>query len=497
MVSLHVAVALFALSNPGQTVLLDFTAPWCGGCKTMDPVVHQLIQQGYPIRQVNVDREGALASRFGIKSIPCFVMLVDGREVDRVVGATSSQRLIQMCQAGATATAKPAVMAAAAPAAQPAIMPTALTAPAQPMAAAPATAAAPAASDSEFISFNARLRIEDSHGWSCGSGTVIDSRQGEALILTCAHIFRESKGQGRIEVDLFGVNAMDRVPGRVVHYDLDRDVGLVSIHVPRPLVVAKMAPANYPIRPGDPVVTVGCNNGGNPDAVRTQITKVNRYSGFPNMSIGYVPQQGRSGGGLFSPEGLVVGVCNAADPPQEGLFASAPGCHEVFERVGVSQMMLAQQGANLNPGPAAVAPPTTIATAPTPATPPIAAPVSAPTPAAGRVIPAVATVSTGAAATLNADEQALLDEIHRRQGDGAEVICIIRPRGNTPGRSEVVVLDKASSALLERLAAETRVENPIRATSFEIPRETPPSARIVSPPTNPAPANAPATGMMR
>ena len=47
---------------------------------------------------------------------------------------------------------------------------------------------------------------------SLGTGTVIDCRQGEALILTCGHIFRDSAGKGRIEVDLFELE-LDKLKG--------------------------------------------------------------------------------------------------------------------------------------------------------------------------------------------------------------------------------------------------------------------------------------------
>ena len=59
-------------------------------------------------------------------------------------------------------------------------------------------------SDATLIAASVRLRVEDADGHSCGSGTIIDARGGEALILTCGHIFRDSKGKGRIEVDLPG-----------------------------------------------------------------------------------------------------------------------------------------------------------------------------------------------------------------------------------------------------------------------------------------------------
>ena len=49
-----------------------------------------------------------------------------------------------------------------------------------------------------------RLTIEDRDGFSYGSGTIIIARQGEALVLTCGHIFRDSQGKGKILIDVFG-----------------------------------------------------------------------------------------------------------------------------------------------------------------------------------------------------------------------------------------------------------------------------------------------------
>ena len=110
MVALHAALAVLALSGPGagQSVMLDFYADWCGPCRAMDPVVRELATKGYPIRRVNIDRERELAIRFHVQSIPCFVMLVNGREVDRQQGGTSLARLERMCGMAREATA-PAV----------------------------------------------------------------------------------------------------------------------------------------------------------------------------------------------------------------------------------------------------------------------------------------------------------------------------------------------------------------------------------------------------
>ena len=99
--------------------------------------------------------------------------------------------------------------------------------------------------DAKLIAASVRLRIEDPNGNSCGSGTIIDARGGDALILTCGHIFRDSQGKGKIDVDLFGPYAGQRVIGQLISYDLKRDVGLVFIS-PRPDSGGSIGPARLP-----------------------------------------------------------------------------------------------------------------------------------------------------------------------------------------------------------------------------------------------------------
>src|SRR5262249_40034768 len=71
---------------------------YCGPCQQMVPTVDSLQHAGYPIRRVDVTREPDLAARFHVDRVPCFVMLSDGNEVDRVLGATDQGRLVQMIQ---------------------------------------------------------------------------------------------------------------------------------------------------------------------------------------------------------------------------------------------------------------------------------------------------------------------------------------------------------------------------------------------------------------
>src|SRR5690349_9833544 len=96
MISLQMAALVLSVSSVGDTTLLDFGAEWCGPCRSMVPVVQQMEAAGFPVRRVNIDQDKALAAQFHVRSVPCFVLVADGREVDRVEGVTDRGRLQDM-----------------------------------------------------------------------------------------------------------------------------------------------------------------------------------------------------------------------------------------------------------------------------------------------------------------------------------------------------------------------------------------------------------------
>lgn len=80
------------VTNSSVPVLVDFWATWCGPCKMVSPVISQLAEeyQGkIKVGKVNVDDEGSLAAQFGIVSIPTIIMFVNGKPVDKLIGAHS------------------------------------------------------------------------------------------------------------------------------------------------------------------------------------------------------------------------------------------------------------------------------------------------------------------------------------------------------------------------------------------------------------------------
>lgn len=82
-------------------VLVDFWAAWCGPCKTIAPTLEQLAEEMHGqahVAKVNVDDNGDLANRFGIRSIPTLVVFKDGKVVDQMIGAGPKEQIRRLVE---------------------------------------------------------------------------------------------------------------------------------------------------------------------------------------------------------------------------------------------------------------------------------------------------------------------------------------------------------------------------------------------------------------
>jgi thioredoxin 1 len=79
-------------------VLVEFSARWCGPCKMLAPVLHDIAQEQSEqlrVAQIDVDENPETTRRYGVMSMPTLILFVDGRETMRLVGARSKANLMQ------------------------------------------------------------------------------------------------------------------------------------------------------------------------------------------------------------------------------------------------------------------------------------------------------------------------------------------------------------------------------------------------------------------
>ena len=534
-------------------VVLDFSASWCLPCQEMSPLVSQLARQGYSIRKVDVDQERELARRFGIQNIPAFVLVVNGREVTRLVGKQSEadlRRLLARIPAPAApaarnmiATAPPATRSAVsnpagnstvanpapAVASVPAVYAPEAPAAAQPLpvteeapvAAPPAVAATSSAGTSRAGLFKfpfgskapsrpvapavvrakiddappafegslpasplaaaVRIRIRDTQGENFGSGTLIDSQTGRTLVLTCGHIFRNLDAKSTIEVDLFTQGAPRTYVGELVRFDKEADVGLIAIPTDSPLPVCRVAGVHHKILKDAPVSSIGCGGGEPPSVQKHRITALNRYLGPDNLECSGVPVQGRSGGCLLAKEGVIVGVCMAADPrDQRGIYAGLKAIHRLLDQCNLSRLyrtadapdqeLIADTSARTpsqNERPAQYA-----------AQPQVhhdrflAGNGDEPELTGADEDPAELSQSTSQGHLLPADldeEGAAQLRAALRDAGPAEVVCVIRPIDEPRGASRVVVINRASRKFVSYLTDELEDQARVQKTTLARP----------------------------
>ena len=88
------------VKNSDKLVLLDFYADWCGPCRMVAPILHEIAEErpDVIVGKINVDDEPGLAEAFGVYSIPTLVVMKDGKVLRQTSGARPKAQILAMLE---------------------------------------------------------------------------------------------------------------------------------------------------------------------------------------------------------------------------------------------------------------------------------------------------------------------------------------------------------------------------------------------------------------
>ena len=499
--------------------LYFFTSDGCAPCEVVKPSIAKLAAAGYPTTTIHVRQQPQWARHFKISRTPTVVLVQHEHAIGRREGMIRHDELLDWFK---TINYRPQAVST---------FPKAQLAQSQPTPKAAGTkvvldnqtslgdrastgsesadsfrsptmhegTSRPAnAAESRALAATVKLQVEDPEGISYATGTVIHSHKNESLVVTCGHVFRDSEGKGIVRVDYgFDQPSQRTGPGELIFYDADaRDIALVVIKTEgRELPAVEVASRKTIVSKGDSAFSIGCDHGQFPTIRHTQIKNRAAYDGAIKYDIFGRPVDGRSGGGLFTPSGQIVGVCNAAVVDvDEGIYTALDTIHWQLAKVKLDHLFdPAVALAMASPSPVvpkrdALTQPTSIPKPPTkfqPLTKPKTLPENLPTEplelsprdsrrsdlASGPQFPParnrsadrgnLTPVSLGNSAESNGNDGAMVDYDH-------EVLIIMRSKDDS-APAKTITIDNPSHRLmdyLEKLTPQERKERAFNLARF-------------------------------
>ena len=79
---------------------LYFSAPWCGPCKQLSPIMDELNSEGYTVQKIDVDSNPEIVQSFNIRNVPTVILQVDNIEKGRKIGLGAKPMYIDLYNQG-------------------------------------------------------------------------------------------------------------------------------------------------------------------------------------------------------------------------------------------------------------------------------------------------------------------------------------------------------------------------------------------------------------
>ena len=333
-----------------QAQLYFFTNHGCAPCRQVEPGIEALKLEGYPVKTVFLNDYPELGRSMGVDRTPTVVLLTGNKMVGRHAGLIDAVTLKKWFAAVGVSAGSNFSKGADKPVGGTKIVidkqdnrQRSIDSPKRSLASTVIKGTSQPRNELERLALQAtvKLKVEDPEGISYATGTVIHSHQGEYLVMTCGHVFREAGWDGEITAEYGYTKAQKKsAPGQLIFFDADaRDVALVAIRASDTIDPVQIAAPESDIESGQSIFSIGCDHGDDPTIRHSRIKNRAAYDGAIKYDIYGRPVDGRSGGGLFNERGELIGVCNAAAVEvDEGIYTALDTLYWQLAKVNLDHL---------------------------------------------------------------------------------------------------------------------------------------------------------------
>nr|AFK34683.1 unknown [Lotus japonicus] len=80
---------LDASKETNKLMVIDFTAKWCGPCKSMEPIIQEFVAKYTKVEfiKIDVDELMEVTQEFQVQAMPTFILMKKDKVAGKVVGA--------------------------------------------------------------------------------------------------------------------------------------------------------------------------------------------------------------------------------------------------------------------------------------------------------------------------------------------------------------------------------------------------------------------------
>ncbi|MCH2110382.1 MAG: thioredoxin [Polyangiaceae bacterium] len=85
-----------------KTVLVDFTAAWCGPCRALAPIIDEVADElgsEAVVAKVDIDESPLTAGKYGVRGVPTLMVFKNGERQSQHVGLTTKAKLLDLVRA--------------------------------------------------------------------------------------------------------------------------------------------------------------------------------------------------------------------------------------------------------------------------------------------------------------------------------------------------------------------------------------------------------------